>query len=207
MELTDPEAIVSISPLIPWYFAPGVIAVAIIVGIAITKGIAALFAFRFDRRQSRAGKQYAERKQVGGTFTALLAGAIAGVVFGVNYVPIWYFMNPTYASPEENEASVRHQFAEQSVDDVRLRDTEPRHSLERIDEQAWREEQPLTFLFACDAGQMPEAGQFPPYDRHEWDLPISYLPTGENERQAAVVERSIVDDQCVFTIRDFEADE
>lgn len=205
MELPDPEALVAISPQIPWYFLVAIVATIVLV-LLIVKAVAFGLAAGRERREREDGMHHAGRRPSGGTFTAIGLAAVAAVIVGVNYQPIWYFANPELQSPAENELSVREQLAEQGVESLTLRDTDPLHSLQRIDEEAWNDDLPLDALLVCDMGQMPEAGQFPPYDRHGWALPVSYTSSDDEQPRSGVLEREIEGDSCVFTLRDADAE-
>lgn len=203
MKFINLDAVVPISPSIPWYFVPFMAVGALLATVAIVKGVAALLAAN-GKRRARATKTYGGGgTHVGGTVIALVSGIVVAGLLGVNYQTIWYSLNPEYTSPEDNEIAVRAQLAEQGAANLELRATEPRHSLERIDAESWANGQPLHALLVCDLAQVPEAGQFPPYERHSWELPVSYGADG-NTAQAAVLERTVTDDECVFTLTDVE---
>ena len=202
MELPDPEALVTISPQIPWYFIVALVVAAIVIVLLIVKAVAYGLAAGHDRRARQEGKHHPGRRPSGGTLTAVVLAALGAVIVGVNYQAIWYFANPELSSPAENELSVREQLAEQGAESLTLRATDPLHSLQRIDEEAWNDDLPLEALLVCDMGQMPEAGQFPPYDRHSWALPVSYTLPDDDQPRSAVLERDIEGEACVFTLRD-----
>lgn len=204
MEFPEPEALVAISPQIPWYFIVAIVVATMVMVLLIVKAVAFGLAAGHERRERQEGRHHSGRKPSGGTFTAIGVAALAAVVVGVNYQPIWYFANPELQSPAENGASVREQLAEQGIEGLTLRGTDPLHSLQRIDEEAWNEDHPLDALLFCDMGQMPEAGQFPPYDRHAWALPVSFTSSDDGESRTGVLEREIDESSCVFTLRDAE---
>lgn len=204
MELPEPEAMVPISSLIPWYFIVAIVVATIVMVLLMVKAVAFGLAAGHERRERQKGRHHSGRKPSGGTFTAIGFAALAAVIVGMNYQPIWYFANSELQSPTENGTSVRDQFAEQGAQDLTLRDTDPLHSLQRIDEEAWNDDQPLDALLVCDMGQMPEAGQFPPYSRHAWALPVSFTAPEDGALRTGVLEREIDGDSCVFTLRDAE---
>ena len=153
MELPDPEALVTISPQIPWYFIVALVVAAIVIVLLIVKAVAYGLAAGHDRRARQEGKHHPGRRPSGGTLTAVVLAALGAVIVGVNYQAIWYFANPELSSPAENELSVREQLAEQGAESLTLRATDPLHSLQRIDEEAWNDDLPLEALLVCDMGQ------------------------------------------------------
>lgn len=205
--LANAEAVVPVAPMIPWYFVPLVVIIALSAVAMVVKGIATLLAAYRTHKLRASGKATTERVPARGTFTALALGCAVAALLGFNYQSVWYVLNPALTSPEENIDTARAQLSDAGATDITLRDTEPRHSLERVDIEAWEADQPLTFLLACDQGQLAEAGQFPPYDRHEWELPISYVDNDSGEQRPAVIHRTVADDECTFTLDDIEAEE
>ena len=179
-----------IAEAIPWYFAIVLVVAGAAVGMLAAQGVR----FLIDLRRDLRGETIEEESSLGAVFATLGFGLVTAVAAGIVAVPVWYLMHPEQQPPEVTAAAVRSEFVELGADRLQSRDTEPRHSLARIDPQAWADGRILERLLACDAGQFPEAGSFPAYEGYDWQIPV------ESSAGDGILTRVVADGECTFTL-------
>lgn len=184
------DVVAPVAVAIPWYFSIGLIVGAGLAGAMLVQGVSFLIGLWHEHRRT----PHADEPSWIATLATLGVGLMAAIVIGLNTVPLWFALHPQEARPEQTAVQVRADLAEAGVDGLTQRDTEPIHSFQRIDPEAWHDGRILERLLACDAGQFPEAGMFPAYEGFDWEIPVRWRD-GEG-----TLERIVADEQCTFTV-------
>lgn len=188
------EVTIGITPWIPWWFG----LIVVVASLFTVIGLVQLVGDALAQSRIKNHRELQNRPRGRQTLLALGLGVIAALVAGLNVQNAWYLVNPELQRPDQNVVQVRDEFAQQGVENLELRDTDPPNSLVLIDEEAWNAGQPLELLLSCDAGQHPSAGHYPAYEDFNWDLPVQYLSDGTSVE--AMIERTVSADDCTFEV-------